>query len=106
MNTKATARYDGPDHPPWWQVSETWQTPQGKQVVHGQQLLLKGGRMVFAFVNHTIAPPRPGSGKRAVKEWITLLGPGGYRAVYPDQIGKILPPPVRKPARPARRRAS
>jgi hypothetical protein len=95
---KSTAPYQGPAHPPWWQVSESYEH-QGTPVALGQQLTLAGGRTVFTFVNHTVAPPRPGSGKRRTAEWITVLGPGGYRSVRPGQIGKVLPPVRRRPGR-------
>lgn len=83
-------------HPPWWQVSETWEF-NGKPVVRGQRLTVTGVRgEVFAFINHTVAPPRPGSGKRTTREWVTVLGESGFRSFRPDRIRRVLAPP-RKP---------
>jgi hypothetical protein len=88
---KRTQPFTGTGHPPWWQVSESYEH-RGTPVTRGQRLTLTGGRTVYTFVNHTVAPPRPGSGKRKTAEWITVLGPAGYRSVRPDQIGRVLPP--------------
>jgi hypothetical protein len=100
MIVKATQAYGGAAYPAWWTVSESWEH-DGKPVARGQQLTLKGERTVYTFVNYTVAPPRPRSGKRAVKRWVTLLGPAGYRSVLPERIGRVLPP-----KKPARRRAA
>jgi hypothetical protein len=94
---RATQPFTGAAHPPWWTVTDTY--PVGKELLTpGRQLTIEGSRQVFTFVNHTTAPPRPGSGKRLVKEWVTLLGSSGYRSVRPEQIRRVLPP-----AKPARR---
>jgi len=72
MTGKATRPYAGPAYPPWWTVSESY-VHQGKTVVRGQQLAIEGRRGAFTFVNHTVAPPRPGSGRRTTREWITVI---------------------------------
>lgn len=91
---KRTQPFTGAGYPSWWQVSESYEH-RGQPVARGQQLTLAGGRTVFTFVNHTVAPPRPGSGKRKTAEWVTVLGPAGYRSVRPELIGKVLPPKKR-----------
>jgi len=74
-----------------WTRSETW-TWQGKPVVKGSRVRISGRRGQFTFVEHVIAPPRPGSGKRTVKEWVTVLSDHGYVSVLPDKITADLPP--------------
>jgi hypothetical protein len=93
MTGKAMQPFAGPAYPPWWTVSESY-VHQGKPVAAGQQLTITDERgTVFTFVNHTVAPPRPGSGKRTTLEWITVVGPYGFRSFRPDRISRILPPP-------------
>jgi len=99
MTGKATQPFAGPAYPPWWTVSESY-VHQGKTVVRGQQLAIEGRRGAFTFVNHTVAPPRPGSGRRTTREWITVIDDAGYHSFRPEQVRRVFPPP-----RPQRKRS-
>jgi hypothetical protein len=92
MIIKATRAYAGASCPPWWTVSESY-VHQGTAVARGQQLTIEGRRGAFTFVNHTVAPPRPGSGKRTTREWVTVIDDAGYHSFRPEQISRILPLP-------------
>jgi hypothetical protein len=80
-----------PRHPAWWTVSTTWDW-HGKQLTKGWTVRIRDQRGTLGFIEHVIAPPRPGSGKRLTKEWVTLMGPTGYRSVTPDKITAAYPP--------------
>jgi hypothetical protein len=97
--------FAGPEYPAWWTVSTSWEW-QGKPVRQGTRLKISGERgAVFEFVNHTIAPPRPGSGKRKTQEWITVIG-GSVRSgervtrsFRPDRVTSVMPPGSRPASR-------
>jgi hypothetical protein len=97
MTGTAAQPYPGPAYPPWWTVSESY-VHQDKTVVKGQPLTIEGRRGSFTFVNHTVAPPRPGSGLRTTREWVTVIGDDGFHAFRPALIRRILPLPKPKQA--------
>lgn len=82
-------RYTGPEHPDWWQVSDTYRRGPRQELTRGSQLKIKGVRgETFRFYNHVVVPPH--GDKTEPVEWITVTGETGFRSFRPDRISRVL----------------